>query len=172
MNRLKRHYAALVKEAEAQCKSYVPGVSSISHHIRFWYQKTTVPNNRPAGGMAAGPHAKLDLFYTGLTICVVWLGGKEYLIGYCNLHYQDQFNKAKGRAIALGRALKRKQQVHNIPNTLYRLGAPWQLYYDKRPEKWPEHEHIVTTPMATPEERRNHKPEMFSGFKVAEETVQ
>jgi hypothetical protein len=181
MNRLQRHYEALLKAAGALVEGYRERLAEeatgifipelpLSKHVRFWYQKTFVPNNRPAGRYhnEAGEKMAARVYYTGLTVCVVWLGGKDYLIGYCNLHHKDKFHKAKGRAIALGRALKQTQQVQNIPNTLYRLGAPWQLYYANRPKRWPEQELVLTTPLASPEERRRHKPDSESGFKVEE----
>lgn len=132
-NELKVLEAAVSDEYWKETNRHAP----LNHYIRYWYQKTYCPNSNPAGKDRNGR----GLYYTGRTICVVWLGQKARLMGMSECSERDQFNKLKGRVMALGRAWKsgRRERIHNPRDFLYRVGAPWQLWHEDRPERWPDH---------------------------------
>lgn len=201
---LKDHYRQLVfrvieLNGEKPPVVYHRNWKASSDHIRYWYQKTYLPNAMPAGipkdqsyhkknlkGVSkiqdsltwtSTENNEVMLYYTGLILCSVWVGSERYL-GFSRNHHTDRFDKFKGKVIALGRAMATGPRaatngrlfVPNIPNTLYNLGAPWWLYYEKKPDRWPEREYVQSLPYDHIKAHQARigklKRDEFSGFKA------
>jgi hypothetical protein len=121
---------------------------------KYWHQKTYVPTDMPCRY-----RLDKDTFYTGLTVCVVWRDDERSIGHVYGRPGEESCRQACVEAMT-DHLPDSPQYVQNIPNTLYNLGAPWWLYYDEKPPRWPASEYILTGSEPDPTNRHN------SGFKI------
>jgi len=137
MSGVRKHIGAL--EREFLCiDSPNPAVARAGLKLCYWYQRTREENGR----FARDTKTDANLFYTGLIVCVAWIDNARS-VGVSRCNPRDQFNKQVGRSISLGRALKGgNPDIIKPREFLYRLGAPWSLWHEEKPDQWPDGEII------------------------------